>query len=155
MVSPELLRRYPFFGAFTEAEIGDIAMISEEVFFQAGDTVFQVEQPALALYLLVSGSVEIWYVAVDKHEPNLRKEFYLSDINAGDLFGISALIEPYIYTTTALVTSATRLVRIDGAELRDLCQLDPKLEAGVMRRLAKVAMDRLHDTRVQLLAARA
>lgn len=154
MVSPELLRRYPFFGAFDDAEIGDIAMISEEVFYQAGDTVFEVEQPAAALYLLVSGGVEIWYVAIDKHEQDLRKEFYVSDINPGDLFGISALIEPYLYTTTALITGATQLIKIDGPELRGLCQLDPKLEAAVMRRLAKVAMDRLHDTRVQLLAAR-
>ena len=56
---------------------------------------------------------------------------------------------------TALVTGATQLIKIDGAQLRGLCQLDPKMEAAVMRRLAKVAMERLHDTRVQLLAARA
>lgn len=155
MVSPELLRRYPFFGAFDDAELGDIAMISEEVFYQAGDTVFEVEQPAAALYLLISGGVEIWYVAIDKHEQDLRKEFYVSDINPGDIFGISALIEPYVYTTTALVTGAAQLIKVDGPELRGLCQLDPKLEAAMMRRLAKVAMDRLHDTRVQLLAARA
>lgn len=155
MVSPELLRRYPFFGAFDEAEVGDIAMIAEEAFYQAGDPVFEVDQPATALYVLVEGSVEIWFVAMDKHEPELRKEFYVSEFNPGDVFGISALIEPYIYTMTALVTSATRLIRIDGLELRHLCQLDPKMEAAVMRRLAKAAMDRLHDTRVQLLAARA
>lgn len=155
MVSPELLRRYPFFGGFDEAELGDIAMIAEEVFHQAGDTVFEVAQPAAALYVLVAGGLEIWYVAIDKHEQDLRKEFYVSDLNPGDVFGISALIEPFVYTTTALVTGATQLIKIDGAQLRGLCQLDPKMEAAVMRRLAKVAMERLHDTRVQLLAARA
>ena len=124
-------------------------------FYQAGDPVFVVDQPATALYVLVEGSVEIWFVAMYKHEPELRKEFYVSEFNPGDVFGISALIEPYIYTMTALVTSAPRLIRIDGLELRHLCQLDPKMEAAVMRRLAKAAMDRLHDTRVQLLAARA
>jgi CRP-like cAMP-binding protein len=155
MVSPESLRRFPFFSTFTETEIGDIAMISEEVFYQAGDTVFDVEQPATALYLLVEGGVELWYVAIDRHEQDLRKEFYISDINPGEVFGISALIEPHVYTTTALVTGVTQLVKIDGAELRSLCQLDPKMEAAVMHRLAKTAMDRLHDTRVQLLAARA
>jgi CRP-like cAMP-binding protein len=155
MISPELLRRYPFFGAFDEAEIGDIAMIAEEVFYQAGDPVFEVDQPAAALYVLVEGSVELWYVAADKLEPDLRKEFYISEFNPGDVFGISALIEPYVFTMTALVTGATRLIKIDGVELRRLCQLDPKMEAAVMHRLAKVAMDRLHDTRVQLLAARA
>lgn len=155
MVSPELLRRYPFFGGFDEAELGDIAMIAEEVFHQAGDTVFEVAQAAAALYVLVEGGIEIWYVAIDKHEQDLRKEFYVSDLNPGDVFGISALIEPYVYTTTALVTGATQLIKIDGAQLRGLCQLDPKMEAAVMRRLAKVAMERLHDTRVQLLAARA
>lgn len=155
MVSPELLRRYPFFAPFDDNEIGDIAMISEEVYYQAGDTVFEVDQPAAALYVLVEGGVEIWYVAIDKHEQDLRKEFYVSDINPGDLFGISALVEPYSYTTTALITAGTRLIKVDGPQLRDLCKLDPKLDAAVMHRIAKVAMDRLHDTRVQLLAARA
>lgn len=155
MVSPELLRRYPFFGPFDDNEIGDIAMISEEVFYQAGDTVFEVDQPAAALYVLVEGAVEIWYVAIDKHEQDLRKEFYVNDINPGDIFGISALVEPHLYTTTALSTASTRLIKLDGPALRSLCQLDPKLEAAMMHRVAKVAMDRLHDTRVQLLAARA
>lgn len=155
MVSPELLRRYPFFSAFDEAGLGAIAMITEQVVYQSGDTVFEVDQPAEALYLLMEGGVEIWFVAIDKHAQDLRKEFYVSDMNPGDLFGISAVIAPYRYTTTALVTDYTQLVKLEAAGLRGLCQTDPKLEAAVMRQIAKVAMDRLHDTRVQLLAARA
>lgn len=155
MISPELLRRYVFFGGFDEAELTDLAQIADEVVYQAGDAVFEVEQPAAALFLLVEGGVEIWYVAFDRHAQDLRQEFYVSDLNPGDVFGISAMIEPYRYTTTALVTGTTRLLRLDGTELRRLCGLDPKMDAAVMRRLAKVAMERLHDTRVQLLAARA
>ncbi len=155
MVSPDVLRRDPFFGVFDEGELREIAMLSEEVFLPAGHTVFEVDQPAAALYLLVEGGIEVWYVAIDKHEQNLRKEFYVSDINTGELFGISTLIAPHRYTTTALVTGATQLIKMDGAALRALCQQTPKLEAAMMRQIAKVAMDRLHDTRVQLLAARA
>jgi len=155
MVSPELLRRYPFFGYLDEKQLRAVAMIAEEVVPDTGETLFEIEQPAEALYLLTEGSIELYYVVADELAPKLRKEFYISDIGPGEVFGISALIEPYIYTSAGRVAGPSRVLKIEGAGLRALCELDCKLGYGLMRQLAKAALERLHDTRVQLVAARA
>jgi CRP-like cAMP-binding protein len=116
---------------------------------------FEIERPAEALYLLAEGSVELYYVVMDEYDPKLRKEFYVSDIGPGEVFGISALIEPYQYTSRVQAASASHVVRIEGAGLRALCEVDCKLGYSLMRQIARTALERLHDTRVQLVAARA
>ena len=41
MVSPELLRRFPFFAGLSEEQINQIAMISEEERYEADEYLFQ------------------------------------------------------------------------------------------------------------------
>ena len=64
--------------------------------------------------------------------------------------GISALIVPWRYTTSARVTRPSRLIRLDAAKLWDLCANDTELALGLMTEVAQAAMARLHATRVQL-----
>jgi len=45
MVSPELIRRYPFFGGLTESQLAGIAMIAEEVSFPKGAVIFEEGSP--------------------------------------------------------------------------------------------------------------
>ncbi len=154
MISPELLRRYPFFGLFGPDHLNAIAMLGEDVTFQTGDIVFETGQPADALYFLIEGCVDLHYIVVDEINTELRKDFFISEINPGEPFGISALIEPYLYTGSVRATCACRVLKFDAAGLRALCEVDPKIAAALMRQTAKAAMSRLHDTRVQLAAAR-
>ena len=49
MVSPELLRRYPFFGFLDATQLKAMAMIAEEVEPQTGEDLFETDQPATAL----------------------------------------------------------------------------------------------------------
>jgi CRP-like cAMP-binding protein len=154
MVSPERLRRYPFFGPFGSDQLNAMAMLTDEIDVETGDIVFHAGQPANALYFLMEGSVDLHYVAVDEINTELRKDFFVSEINPGEPFGISALLEPYQYTGTVRVAQPSRVLRLDAAGLRALCEVDPKIAAILMRQVAKAAMSRLHDTRIQLAAAR-
>jgi CRP-like cAMP-binding protein len=155
MISPELLRRYPFFAFLDEAQLQAVAMLSEESEVEDGAPVFESGKPAEALCLLIEGSLDLYYVVADREDPGLKKEFFLHEFSAGDIFGISALIEPYIYTASVRATAASRVVKMNGAGLRALSELDAKVSAGLMKAAAKAAMERLNDTRVQLAAARA
>ncbi len=155
MISPELLRRYPFFAFLDEAQLRAVAMLSEEIEVEDGALVFDSGKPAAALCLLTEGSLDLYYVVVDREDPELKKEFFLNEFSAGDVFGISALIEPYVYTASVRASTLSRVVKMDGAGLLALSELDAKLSAGLMKAVAKAAMERLNDTRVQLAAARA
>jgi CRP-like cAMP-binding protein len=155
MVSPELLRRYPIFGFMDAAQLRAVAMLAQEVQPGAGETLFEEGRPAGALYLLVEGALELWHVVTDKHEQGRRRELHICDINPGELTGISAVIEPYVYVSTARVTRPARLIGLEAMGLRELCKKDCALGYGLMCQIARAAIERLHDTRVQLVALRA
>ena len=153
MISPELLRRYPFFGNLSDAQLKSIAMIAEEVSWEKGVTVVEECEPADYFFLLLEGDVDLYYRSEDKLNPKTRKDFLVGEINAGEIFAISGLIEPYIYTATARAAKISTVVRIDAIVLRE--QMGKKCEMGytLMRKIAKAAMERLEYTRVQLAAA--
>lgn len=155
MISPEVLRRYPFFSFMNHDQLREVAMIADEVKREKGNVLFNNDERADACYLLMEGSIDLHYVVVDEHDPSLRKEFIVGTINPGELLGISAFVEPHIYTATAIVVNDSRLLKIDAVALRDLCRQDPALNLGFQTVAAKATMERLHATRVQLAAATA
>jgi len=155
MISPELLRRFPFFGNLENSQLVAISIIAEEETFNNGDTIFQERSPAESLFLLEEGSIDLYFTVVDNFHPELRQEFSIGEINPGEPFGISALIEPYVLTATARVSSPSRVIRINAAALRATMDTDQSLAYTLMQKIAKAAIDRLNDTRIQLAAARA
>jgi CRP-like cAMP-binding protein len=155
MVSPELLRRYQLFASLAPEHINAIAMLTDEVQLESGETIFQSGEPADDLYILVKGCIDLFYVAVDEINTELNKELFVSEINPGEPFGISALIEPYVYQGTVRTTCPSKVLKAEAKGLRALCQLDPGIMAVLMRGMAQAALSRLHDTHVLLAAARA
>jgi CRP/FNR family cyclic AMP-dependent transcriptional regulator len=153
MISPEVLRRYPFFSFMNHDQLREVAMISDEVEYKKGDVLFNSEEKADACFLLMEGSIDLHYVVVDEYDPSLRKEFIVGTINPGELLGISAFVAPHIYTATALAVNDSRLLKIDAVALRKLCRQDTELDCGFQTMAAKATMERLHATRVQLAAA--
>ncbi len=150
MISPELLRRYPFFSCLNDSEQRAIALVAEETSCETGTMLFEEGQPVQALHFLLEGSVDLYYKAPgDGREPLL-----VSEVSVGEPFGISALIEPYDLTATARVSRPSRILRIPAAALRGLCEADSKMGYALMRQVAHIAMERLHFARVQLAAAR-
>lgn len=153
MVSPETIRRYRFFSFMNHIQLHEVAMITEEKEVQAGVTLFSAGDPAGALYLLREGGVELHYTVVDERRMEKRQDFLVGLINPGEMFGISALIRPFVYTTGAITSELCRLLVIDAEQLRSLCDKDKDLAAEWQRHIAEVTLERLNYTRVQLLAA--
>jgi len=153
MVSPELLRRYPFFGELNATQLKAVAMISEECSFDKDVTLFEEGHTADFFYLLLDGEIDLFYRSEKENQHEKRKELLAAEIDSGEIFAISGLIEPYVYTATARAAKNSRVLKIQASELRSL--MGKKCEMGyvLMRQIAKAAMERLEYTRVQLAAA--
>ncbi|MEI7987539.1 MAG: Crp/Fnr family transcriptional regulator [Chloroflexota bacterium] len=152
MISPELLRWYPFFGAFNDEQQKEIAMISEEITAKKGDILFNKGDKAAFLYVLIEGSVDLYGFVSSEHDPTFYKEFLAGEMETGSIIGISALIEPYILTLSAKVMDHSRLIKIDAIDLHRFCEDDPQFGYSLMKQVARLAMNRLDSTR-GLLAA--
>lgn len=77
----------------------------------------------------------------------------MGEINPGEIFAISAFVEPYKFTSTVKAEQDCRVIRFDSLEINKLIEKDPKLYCTLMRETAKAAMERLAYARVQLAAA--
>jgi CRP-like cAMP-binding protein len=155
MISPELLRRFPFFNFMDDKQLKAVAMIAEEKTYEHEEEVVANNSPAEKLFFLVEGTASYYYIVTSEHDPYYKQEYFISDFNPGEIFGISALIEPYVFTASVRAEKSCRLIEINASALRALCEVDTHLNCGLMRAVAKAAMERLQHTRVQLIAAKA
>jgi len=151
MVSTELLRRYPFFAGLNDKQLRELAMITEELEIQEGETLFEGESGANFLYLLQDGSVNLHYVVIDERGMELPQDFMVGVINPREVFGISTLIKPFEYTASAIVNKSGSVLQIDGPKLRALCEEDKDMYILLLERIASTALLRLRDTRMQLV----
>src|SRR4030042_1864157 len=155
MVSSELLRRYPFFGGLTDGQLKALSMLADEKTFESGALIFEECGDADKIYLLIEGNVDLSYRSIDEMHTYTTppKEFYAGSINPGEVFGISALIEPYVNNATAKASKPSRVIMIDANKLRKLLEQDLQLAYNLTRQTVIVLMDRLIALRVQLAAS--
>jgi CRP-like cAMP-binding protein len=153
MISPELLRRYPFFSAFNATDLGNIAMITEEINVAEGSTLFEEKQAATGLFFLIEGGIDLNYKSEEEFRPKTKKEFPVGEVNPGEVFGISAVIDPYIYNASAKANTASKVLKIDSPGLLELMKGNPVMGYAFMHQIAKATLERLSYTRVQLAAA--
>jgi CRP-like cAMP-binding protein len=157
MISPELLRRYPFFAHFTNEQLKQIAMFTDEAVVAAGGILFEECQHASTLYLLLEGSVDLFYTAKEKNSSPAnkgpQKELSVGEINPGEIFGISALIDPYVLSASGRASKPSKFLKIEAQALRKLFAQDPNAGYLAMQQVAKALLERLDYTRVQLAAA--
>ena len=154
MISPEVLRKYEFFGFLSDKYFDEVAMISDPVSWKSGETIFEIDTEATFLYLLESGEVELHYRVVDTLVSDKSKEFYVGSINPGEMFGLSALMPPYEYTATCQTSQDSKGIKVDAKKLLMLVEADAGLGHALMSAVAKAAFDRLNMARTELVAAR-
>lgn len=153
MISPEILRKYPFFGLLSDAELRAIAMIAEEETIDAGVTLFQTGNPADALYFLINGQVDLYYTASPETSDQVEEGILVDNVNPGEPFSISAVIEPHILSSGAYVAQPSQIIKIDAHALRALFEINRHMAYLLTCQATKVAIERLCATRVQLAAA--
>lgn len=153
MVRPEILLRYPILNLLQADQMEAIAMAAQEESFSAGTLVFKELQPADSLYILLKGSIELYFTVEVEYHPELSKELHFSLIEPGEVFGISAIIEPHILTSSARTISDSQVIKIDATPLRELMNQDQDLAYAIIQEIANLALQRLNQTRLQLAAA--
>jgi len=153
MISPEKLRQYPFFHSLSDAELRAIAMIAEEESVESGATLFHKGEPADTLYFLQSGHIELYYTQDGGAATDIAKSILVGEINIGEPFSISALIEPHILTSTAYAARASKIIKIDAKALRALFEKNTHMAYLLTYQATKASIERLYSTRVQLAAA--
>lgn len=106
--------------------------------------VFLEDEPAYHLYFLLNGSVSVFLNISEQ-----RSCVYT--VQAGQCFGWSALVSPYLFSSTTQCNEPCLVVEVDAVGLRKLLTKDHKLAHAFMETIARVIFQRLHETRGQLI----
>jgi len=152
MISSETLRRYPFFGLLSDEQLKAIAMIGEEKTYPKDTILFKENTAATRLYLLLEGDIDLVYSGGGE---GAVVNALVGSIAPGEVLGVSSLIEPYTFISSARPTTPIKVVEIDSLALRALAEVDARLGYILMRNIAVAVLERLKYTQVELAAARA
>lgn len=117
--------------------------------YRQGTIIFNEGDKAEELYLLTDGRVCL-EMEVRPLPSRPAIPTCLEVVTKGEVFGWSALVEPYVYTLSARCLSNCTVLSIKGDMLRKAMADDPILGYKVMEGLSKLIAFRLMHTRLRL-----
>ena len=140
-----LLRDHKFFAGLDPDYLSLIAGCAANEVFPADAFLFREGEPAQTFYLIREGKVALEIAAPG------RGALVVQTLGEGDVAGFSWLIAPHRWEFDGRAVEPVRAVRMDGTCLRAKFDDDPRLGYELMRRFARLTVNRLQATRLQLL----
>lgn len=140
-----IIATHPLFGGLGEDFLQTLAGCARNVRFQRGEYLLHEGDPADALYLVRDGMV-----ALEIGAPGHGRMSFQTVARDG-VVGLSWLVPPYRWTYDARAVTEIRALGFDALCLRRKCDADPALGYAVMQRFMPVLVERLHNTRLQML----
>jgi len=140
----ETLSGIRFLQGVSREHLEQIAAVAQVCDFNESDVVFREGDAADSVYFVVSGKLAL------ELSPSTMARKHLVDVGPGEMIGWSSLAERTRVAATAVVVEPARLIRIDGARLRAICDEDPQFGYEFMRRTTLALAKRLAATWTQL-----
>lgn len=122
-----LLRQIPLFRQLGLAELYLLAGIGTEQFVPMGTTLGVEGEPLPEIWVLLQGRIAVMNPALGQAE---------SFLEAPNVWGVSALVEPYRSFGTGIADTDCRMLRIAAVDLRDLAARNPRLGVRLYEELA-------------------
>jgi len=125
------------FKGVSQRVISEIGKKSEELFFEKDSIIFKLDEDAAFVYELAEGTVDI----VVSEKDNM----HYSIMRPNEIFGWSALVEPYVYTATARCVTDVKVVRIARDVIEDAVKHHPAEGLIIYKHLAGLIGQRLRS----------
>jgi len=147
MKSNDEFAQLPLFRDLTPAQLELIRPLFVACECHPGTVLFEQGEPAIFLYLITSGEVTIRYQPEDDHE-----NITVSHVRDGGMVGWSAVIGRRFYTSAAICSQYTCLLRVRGSDLQAMCEQHPEPGLCILDRLANMVAERVHGGAPQIVA---
>lgn len=140
MVDVSIIKKFKIFKGLSDRELESIADIAQEETYEADSRLFEEKSLARNLYLTLEGKIEI------KMRGNGVEQLAFDQVGPGEIFGWSAVTEPYTFTAAAWTLEKTHLIILKGERLLDLFEKNNHVGYRIMREIAAVVSRRLKAT---------
>jgi len=127
----DLLKSVELFTEMQEGEIDDLAALAQIKKLDKDTTVFHAGDPADAVYVVASGRVKVVITSSD------GKEFILTVLGAGQVFGEMALLESSTRSASVVSLSAVEVLVINRSDFQRLLDSDAQISQRLMAILSR------------------
>ncbi len=141
-----ILKEIELFEGVDFEVLNEIAGICSEDSYSKDTVLFEKDEQAKCLYILLEGAVYL----VIKNGGSIT--YNLSE--PGDVFGWSSMLENGKYTASGICATDLKVVKIEKDKLNRIFQNRPEVGFKVLQRLAGVISRRLSNAYRDLLSAR-
>jgi CRP-like cAMP-binding protein len=126
----ELLEAVPLFAHCSKKELGQVALVADELDLAEGKALTREGEPGREFFVLVEGTAEV-----------RRRGRKINTMTSGDFFGEIALVSDRPRTATVTAASPTRLLVITDRSFRELMRKVPSVQSKVLAALAERVPD--------------
>jgi CRP-like cAMP-binding protein len=141
----DIYQQLPIFQDLSPAQLQLLQPIFVPCDCYTGSMLFEQGDSAEFLYLVVSGEVTIRY------KPEDGPPITITRVRPGGIVGWSAALGNRQYTSAAICTAYSQMLRVRGRDLKRLCEDYPDTGILILERLAWVIADRLRHTHEQVV----
>lgn len=141
----KIVSEHALFAGLGDEFLNLVSGCAKNVHFAAGDYLIREGEDATEIFLIREGQVGLEISA-----PGHGRMTFQSAGPDG-VIGLSWLVPPYRWTYDARAQSEVRAISLDASCLRGKCDADPALGFEVMKRFMPTLVERLHNTRLQML----
>jgi len=159
------LARFKFFDEVRPDILDSIARMGEIIEYEAGNAIFRFDEPAIHLYGVIEGEVDLSVVFKDKvlrteieYEEAIQarmveeeKSIIVDTVMPGQVFGWASLVGPGRRTVTAHCTEVSRLIALPAAELRMMFEENNALGYAIMKKMSHIISNRLKKRTEKLI----
>ena len=140
----EKYSQFAFFSGLLPADIQLLAPYFAPQTWVAGTVIFEQADYAEYLYLVVRGEVTIRY------KPHDGPMMTVTRVQPGGIFGWSAAMNNPTYTSGAVCSLDSEILRIRGTDLRMICEKHRELGKIILDRLTGVIAERKNSQQGQV-----
>ena len=142
----EVLKKFDVFKGLADYELENVAELANIADYDAGKRIFDEKSQANYFYFVLEGKVEI------KMRAEKGKDLLPIDtVGPGEIFGWSAVTEPFTLTAAAWTLEKTKLFVFKGEVLRDLFKKNNHIGYTVMMAVSSVISSRLRKLNQKLV----
>jgi CRP/FNR family cyclic AMP-dependent transcriptional regulator len=140
----ETLESIPLFQSLNRKTLRLLEPLFEPYSCPAGETIFKQGDPAVYIYLILNGTVEVHYKPYD------GPSIVITSLSKGSIFGWSAAIGNITYTSGTVCKVECKAIRIRGRDLQKFCVQNPEAGFHVLDLLAEAVSTRWTNAREQI-----
>ncbi len=145
-MSSDVFEKLAIFEGLSSSQIALLRPLFVPCDFYADEFIFEQGDPADYLYVVVVGEVVV------KFKPDDGAHIVVAHVKPGGVVGWSAALGSRSYTSGAMTTTYTQLLRVRGSDLREISRKHPDIGDIILDRLAAVIAQRLSNAHPQIVA---